>query len=249
MEYIRDLMYVNKEAISKTTKGLKDNLLFLAVGIIFYAIELVSGYLMALLLSGPTAIIGGFLNAFVRSAIYSSYLYVLFNIIVYRRLNINDIKRGFSYFLWKVYGVFFIIYLAQMVLSLLGNIFGSAASILNLLIMLGAFILFNALPEAIYLRNYSSIETLSYAMEFIKENWFNWFVPNIIFVALLFVLQGNGISNFFSVSISNLSIEALKNTIPIFIGRIMFSVFMLYRGFLFNILSSSTRRKRMFMNR
>lgn len=249
MDYIKDFIYVNKETINKSARGLRENLLFLAVGVIFYIIELVASYIIGLLVAGPTSILSGFINAFVRSAIYSSYLYILFNIINYRRFRFSDIKTGFSHFLWKVYGVFFIMYIAQLILGLLGNLLGTAANILNILILLTAFIVFNALPEAIYLKDYRPMDTLTYTMDFIKENWLNWFIPNIIFGAVLFLLGVRQFGTIFSPSLINNPYAALITMVPALVIRIVFSVFMLYRGFLFKLLSTSTRRKRMFMNR
>lgn len=249
MDYLKDFQYVNKHAISKTFESLKKNYLIVFTGIVYTIISLVVGNLVGMLFSGPLSIISGFISYFIQSAIISNYLYLLFNVINYNRFNFNDFKQGFSYFLWKVYGVLFILYLAELLLSLFGNVFGSAAVLLNMVILLLGLVVFNALPETIYLKSYSPSETVLYAMNFMKENWLNWIIPNIVFMGLIFFITGNIPTGLFNTGISfglNLSPVLL---IKYLVGQIIFSFMMIYRGHLYKLLSTSTRRKRMFMNK
>lgn len=249
MEFLSDFKYVNNEAIKKTLESIKKNYLIIFTGVIYSIISIVVSSVMNMIFRGPTSIITGFVTYFIQAAILSNYLYLLFNIINYNRFNLNDFKNGFSAFIWKVYGVMFILYLGQLLLSLLGNILGPAASFLNMIIMYLALIIFNALPETIYLKSYTPSETVLYSMEFIKENWLNWFLPNIILMGLIFFITGEIMLGFFNTGVSfgfNFSVRFL---ITYFVGQLIFSFMMIYRGYLYKILSTSTRRKRMFMNK
>lgn len=249
MDYLKDFQLVNKSVISKTFGSLKKNYLIIFTGIVYTIISLVIGSVVGILFSGPLSIISGFISYFIQSSIISNYLYLLFNIINYNKFNLNDFKQGFSYFLWKVYGVFFILYLAQLLLSLLGNILGSAAVLLNTVILLLAAIVFNALPETIYLKSYSPSETVLNALDFMKENWLNWIIPNLIFIGLLFYITGSFISGLFNTGI-NLGFSFSPIVIlKYLVGQLIFSFMMIYRGHLYKMLSTSTRRKRMFMNK
>ena len=249
MEYIKDLIYVNKHTINKTMSSLKKNWLIIFAGIVYTIISIAVGNIVGLLFIGPLSIISGFLTFFIQSTIISNYLYLLFNIINYDRFNLNDFKRGFMYFIWKVYGVLFIIYLAQLLLSLLGNVLGTGAYILNMMLGVVALVVLNPLPETIYLKSYSPSETLINTMEFMKENWLNWILPNGIFLSALLLITGNLLTGLFNTAINFNMILSLRVIIQYLVGQLIFSFMMIYRGHLYKILSTSTRRKRMFMNK
>lgn len=249
MNYIQDFIYVNKQTIEKSVQGISKNWAIIFTGLFYSTMSILVNTLMGFIFAGPFGIIGGFISYFVQSAIISNYLYLLYNIINYNRFNLNDFKQGFMYFIWKIYGVLFIIYLAQILLSMLSNILGTGAYILNLLIGLIALVVLNALPETIYLKSYSPTETLMYAFEFMKENWFNWLLPNILFIGLLYFLTGNLLIDLFNTGIS-FSMNLSARTIFVYLaGQLIFSFMMIYRGNLYKLLSTSTRRKRMFMNK
>lgn len=249
MEFLNDFKYVNNQAIKKTFESIKNNYLIIFTGVVYSIINIVVVSIMSMLFRGPASIITGFVTYFIQAAILSNYLYLLFNIINYKRFNFNDFKNGFTAFLWKVYGVMFILYLGELLLSLLGNLLGPAAYMLNMLIMFLALLVFNALPETIYLKSYSPSETIMYSMDFIKENWLNWFLPNIIFIGLIFIITGDIMIGFFNTNISFGFNFSTRFLITYFVGQLIFSFMMIYRGFLYKILSTSTRRKRMFMNK
>ncbi len=248
MELLKDFKYVTEQSFKKTMESLRKNYLIIFTGIVYGLITLFVGSLVSLIFRGPLMIISGFITYFIQSAIISNYLYLLFNIINYNRFSFNDFKQGFTAFLWKIYGVFFIIYIGELLLSTLG-IFGSAALSLNSVIMLIAIIAFNALPESIYLKSYSPADTLMYSLEFIKENWLNWLVPNVVFMVLIYITTGNILMNFVNTSIRFTFGLSSKTFVLYLIGQIIFSFMMIYRGYLFKVLSTSTRRKRMFMNK
>lgn len=249
MNYMKDFMYVNKQSILKTIKSLKKNWLIIFTGIVYTIIGIAVGNIVGLIFQGPLSIISGFITFFIQSAIISNYLYLLFNIINYEKFNLNDFKKGFMYFLWKVYGVLFIFYLAQFLLSLLGNILGTGAYILNLVIWLIAVVVFNPLPESIYLKSYSPSETVMYTIEFMKENWLNWILPNALFIGALFLITGSLLTGLFNTGVSISMIFSIRVVIQYLVGQLIFSFMMIYRGHLYKLLSGSTRRKRMFMNK
>jgi len=205
-------------------------------------------YITGMIFSGPLSILSGFITYFIQSAIISNYLYLLFNVINYDRLRLNDFKQGFMYFLWKVYGVLFIFYLARLLLSLVADVLGTGAYILNIIIGIIALVVFNPLPEAIYLKNYTPTDTVINTIEFTKENWFNWLFPNAILIIILYFITGNLLTGLFNTSVSFMGFS-FKMILQYLVGQIIFSFMMIYRGHLYKLLSSSTRRKRMFMNK
>lgn len=249
MNYIKDFMYVNKHSFLKTIKSLKKNWLIIFTGIVYTIIVIAVGNIVGFIFQGPLSIISGFITFFIQSAIISNYLYLLFNIINYEKFNLNDFKKGFMYFLWKVYGVLFIFYLAQLLLSLLSRVLGQGAAILNLVIGLLALVVFNPLPESIYLKSYSPSETVMYTIEFMKENWLNWILPNVVFIGALFLITGNLLTGLFNTGVNFSMIFSINMVLQYLVGQLIFSFMMIYRGHLYKLLSGSTRRKRMFMNK
>ena len=240
---INDFILVNKEVLIKTKNTIKNNYQILFMGFIYSLIGMASFFLLGILLSGPIGIFGGIITVIVESAIISSYLFVLENVLTYGRFRIRDIKNGFAYYLWKIYGVIFLFFIVNLVLGLLSNIIGSGVGFLQVLILIGGAIFLNPLPETIYTKSLDTWESVSYSIEFIKENWFNWLLPNLIFFIVLTTLSFKSFG--FNVFLFTLRGGLLTYVIT----AILISVIMIYRGHLYKILMDSTARKRQFMRK
>ena len=219
------------------------------MGIVYSVISMLASYLISLAMLGPFSILSGILLYLLKSTLISNYLYLLFNVINYNRFNLNDIKQGFSYFISKIYGVLFILYLGSILLNLLNNMLGSNASSVNTILQILILVLLNPLPETIYQKGYTAPNTFVYTFDFIKENWFNWIIPIGIFTILIYLVSGQMLTGLFNINIDftfNFSIVYLLRYL---IGQTIFTFMMIYRGYLYKLLSTSTIRKRMFMNR
>lgn len=249
MNYLKDFIYVNKISVSKTYQSLKNNLLIIFTGFFYTLLNVVAFGILNRLFVGPLFIISGFIMAIISSSFISNYLYLLYNVINYNRFTLNDFKRGFTYFIWKIYGVFFIAYLGEILLSFANRMLGVGAIALNIIVAIAIYILFNPLPETLYLKDYSPMDSIMYTIEFIQENWLNWLVPNTILIVILYSVTGNIIFGIFNTHMNFNMIFTLKNIMMYLIAQIIFSFIMVYRGHLYKLLSGSTRRKRMFMNK
>jgi len=122
---------------------------------------------------------------------------------------------------------------------------------LGLIINFLLFILLNTLPEVVYQKDYNSWGSIKHTVNFVKENWIEWFVPNFFIIVIMYFL-----SRQLFVGITALRIMALIRITDLFspmmiitylISQVFISYFMIYRGLLFARLSTSTRRKRLFM--
>jgi len=160
----------------------------------------------------------------------------------------GNFKEGFKFYLWKIYGVFFIAWIANYLLSLLTGILGTSGDLVNKIISIIILIGLNPLPETIYQKYYSPFESIQYAFEFMKGNWFNWLLPNILLYLLLYLVTGKVIVDLFATHLSFGLDLSLKGIGIYILGQVVFSFIMIYRGHLFKLLSTSTRRKRMYMN-
>ncbi|WP_409228106.1 hypothetical protein [Gudongella sp. SC589] len=248
MNIINDIILVNKEIAQKSKDSIMKNPEVLLLGVVYSVMSIVAGMLVFNLLAG-LGILLGIIYALVESAIVSSYLFVLHNVVVYNRFRWRDIKHGFTYYIRKVYGVLFIFYLANLILGFLSNLLGPMIVALIFIIGIGALVVLNPLPEALYVKDRDSLQTILYCVDFMKENWINWLFPNIILTLILYLLTGGilngGLNPFrglsFSVSISSIVLYL--------IGSAILSTAMIYRGHLFKLLSTTTLRKRMFMRK
>lgn len=243
------MILVQKNTMKRSIRSFKTSWPIIFTAIVYMLINALAMNLISILLRGALSIIGGLFIAILSSSLISNYLYLLYNAINYNRITLQTFKDGFTQYLWKVYGIFFIAWIARYALSIVSDLIGGAGIILFSLLSLLALVLLNPLPETIYQKYYSSAESIRYAFDFIRENWLNWFVPNIILFVLIYVITGRLVLNMFT---TYLVLDLRLDIVSIgryLVGQSLFSFTMIYRGHLFDLLSISTRRKRMYMNR
>ncbi|MGV8146170.1 MAG: hypothetical protein ACLKAK_06185 [Alkaliphilus sp.] len=249
MDLVRDLIYTNKSIAIKAFKKLYKNWVLIFAGLFYSLATLVLMLSLRFfwLLAGIVLIIG-------TSALISNYLHLLDCIVRRNKLTMQDFKAGFTVHLRKVWGIIFVFFIVQMgldllVVPILGRMIGplALALIINFLVL----ILLNSLPEVIYQKDYNSWGSIKHTIDFVKENWIEWFVPNFFIIAIMYFL-----SRQLFAGITALRIMALIKITDLFsptmiitylISQVFISYFMIYRGLLFATLSTSTRRKRLFM--
>lgn len=249
MKYIKDFYHVSKKTLGKTIESFKKNYLLIFVGIVYSVITVFANSFIGIIASGPFAIISGILIYLVQSAIISSYLYFLFNVITYNSFSTNDLKDGVTYYIWKIYGVLFIFYLGRILLGLLANLLGANGFILVNIVQIAVLILLNPLGETIYQKGYPAPDTIMYTFEFIKDNWFNWLISAGIFVGLIYLVTGQLLTGLFNVNIDFHFVASPSYIIRYLVGQTLFTFMMIYRGHLYKLLSTSSIRKRMFMSK
>lgn len=247
MDYIKDIVYVNKESFVKTIGSLKKSWPIFFVGLVYGALSIAIMGILSIFLRGPVGILSGIITALIVSSLYSNYLYLLTNVIKFGRVDFDDFKNGFTYYLRKIYSILFIFYFAQLILSFVINILGSMGATFTSLVSLAAFILLNALPETIYQKYYGPVDSISYSFSFLTENALNWIIPNLVFIGLLYPQLSNMVSLLLRMTLR--TIPGVTQIIVFLIGQIVFNFAMVYRGHLFNLLSNSTKRKREYMKK
>lgn len=249
MTIFEDMILVQKNTIKKSIRSFKTSWPIIFTAIAYMLINVLTINLVSILLNGVLSILAGLILAIISSSLISNYMYLLYNAINYNRITFQSFKEGFTQYLWKVYGIFFIAWIVRYALSIVGNLLGTAGVMVFTLLNLLVLILLNPLPETIYQKYYSSAESIKYAFDFIKENWLNWFVPNIILFGIIYLITGRLVLNMFTTYLElNFNLEIIS-IIRYLVGQSLFSFAMIYRGHLFDLLSTSTRRKRMYMNR
>lgn len=245
---VEDMILVNKLTIKRTLDSFKKNWVLVFTGLAYTLLNMLLFLVLSYIFQGVLYVMAGFVAAIVGASLISNYLYLLFNIVEYNKITIQDFKDGFKVLIWKVYGVFFIAYMAQFLLSMvIGPIGGSGVDIGSMLSLL-VLIALNPLPETIYQKHYSPFESISYAFEFMKDNWINWLLPNILFHFLLYLVTNQLLTNIFATHLNFRLDFSPRGVLLYFAGQLLFSFIMIYRGHLFKILSTSNRRKRIYMN-
>lgn len=249
LDLLQDIMLVNKSTFKKSIKSFSKNWIIIFTGLVYMFLNVFMIMTVNTLFRGVLSILAGLIMAIVSSSLISNYLYLLFNIINYDRITIEDFKDGFKYFLRKIYGIFFIAWIGSYLLSIPLQMAGANAGLLSKIVSILILVTLNPLPETIYQKHYSSGESIKYAFEFMEENWLNWLLPNVIFHSILYLITDTLILNIFTIHLSLSFNFTLKGIGLYILGQALFSFIMIYRGHLFKVLSTSTRRKRMYMNK
>jgi hypothetical protein len=246
MDIIQDLIITNRKVYKSTMLKLKNNPELLVIGVP-YIVLLALGIMMA----SSISLIGGLLLFIIESAVFSSYLYVVSNIISTGKFHMDDVKIGFRIYFRKIYIILLLFYFLDYGLSLFVYPILSIlpfSYMIVLAIKFGIILIFNPLPEMIYQEHHSEMDTIKATLEFSKNNIVTWFVPNVIFMAIIWVLTLLVSSVIMKIMPSiggsvGLSIQILLSLILV---QAVIGSAMVYRGTLFNILITTSRRKRLF---
>jgi len=181
-------------------------------------------------------IAGGFVLSLLTAACLGSFLYLVEMIVRTNRVSWEDFRRSFGMYLWDVVAVSFALWLFwQVVTPLLAQM--PQGPVVVLCIELVILVLFNAVPELIYLGHYPLLQLLSRSYQFVANNWIEWFPPNVLLLAALGALWVVGVDGV-AARVAQTGATAL------------FLYFaMVVRGLLFIELDGSTRRSRLFRHK
>ncbi len=190
------------------------------------------------LLAVPVAALGPLAGMLMRLAMYfafSSYLYFAAGIVANQKVGFDDLKKSFLVYFWSLMGLFFVLWIAEIVL---GAVFGQNPNrgVILAGLDLIAFIVLNPAPEIIYTKGTrGGMDTISRSVKFVQENWIEWFIPMLLIGAAVYGLWSN--------------LWQLPGAVTLILALLagaIFHVVMVFRGHLFEALDSSTHRQRMF---
>jgi len=247
MSVIQDIIVTNKLTLKKSTKALRNNPGLLVVGA-FYMIAV----MVVAQVAGLFGIFGGLIMTLFQSAVLSNYLFLMNRIIRTGKFTQDDFQHGFGVYFRKVWVVLLIIWVAQFAVITLAQPFGMlipAFGLVTLIAQVVAFVLFNPLPETLYQKHLGELDSFMYAFGFIRENWIDWFVPNIVLGGACYGIY-RGINLLFATTLRGLPFAMQTSLFIVLIAILVQAILgymMVYRGFLFEMLSTTTRRKRLFM--
>ena len=195
-------------------------------------------FVALLLLAVPLSALGPLSGMFLRLEGYfafSSYLYFAAGTVANQRVDLADLKKSFLVYFWSVMGLFFVLWIVDIILGAVLGQNPNKKTILDGLDLI-AFVILNPAPEIIYLKGTrGGMDTIGRSVKFIQENWIEWFIPNALigFVVYSVVTQLSGLPTAVRI------VAALA-------GGALFHVVMVFRGHLFEALDGSTHRQRMY---
>lgn len=245
MNILLDIIYTNKKMLKKTLTSIIKHQEIFILGIPY----MLFGAIVFQIASGISFFASLIIYAGM-SAIFSDYIFVVENIILYDRFNWNIVKHGYKVYFRKVFVLFFMFSLFTFGYSLfLAPIFSLLpfGGIMFYIILFGIAIVFNPLPEVYYNKNYPEIESLKYCFKFIKKNPIMWFLPNILLSVFTFYLLKLLFSlTAFFFQFGRLIGLSSQVFITILFIQVVVGIGAVYRGHLFRKLDTTSRKKRIF---
>ncbi len=190
--------------------------------------------LLAIRLCLPLGIAGGFALSLVTAACAGSFLYLVEMIVRTSKVTVEDFRHSFGPYLWDVVGIMFLLW----IFTFLSPVFAQLpqGDVILLFLYLAIFVLFNAVPELIYMGHYSATALLSESYEFITENWIEWFPATVIAVGIMYAVV--------ALPVVGLAAYARDAVVALLLYFTMVT-----RGLLFIELHGSTHRGRAFKYR
>ena len=179
--------------------------------------------------------LGGFLLSLVWAACVGSFLYLVEMIVRTSKVTFEDFRRSFGVYLWDVVGIAFVFWVFfTLVTPLIATL--PQGFLILLFVQIAVFVVFNAVPELIYLGHYSSLALLQESYAFIAANWIEWFPANLVAAGVLY-------------TVASLPLDGVAVYVQIAVLGLLVYFTMVMRGFLFIELHDSTHRSRAFKYR
>lgn len=189
----------------------------------------------AVAVGAQLGLVGGFLVSLVWAGCVGSFLYLVEMIVRTGSVSWADFRRSFGVYLADVVGVTFVLWVVFAVATpALRTIPQGPGIILGMNLVVA--VLFNAVPELIYLGHYTALELLGESYRFIADNWIEWF-PATLAMGIPLALMAD-------VELP----AALALVRPALLGLWVYFM-MVARGLLFLELHGSSRRARDFRRR
>lgn len=259
MEFLNDLFLINKVIIKKANKAYVKNLMLIpATWLYLIVYSSITIILSALAMNIGEA--GGFIVGLavwmMGCFVLSDYLEHINSSLVNQKFEMGKIKTGGMIHFNQVLSATAI---PNIVLFLIGMILRINISYTIVILVYICF----AIPEVVYQRQLDRLDIFTYGYRFFKENWKHWLLVNSALAAIgiaiyylvlskIFLVISSPIITFISkLNISYAYKMSLITIVSVFAFLSLVSVvlqyIMIYRGFLFKVLSVSSLRKREYM--
>jgi hypothetical protein len=210
-------------------------------------------------LLAPLGMAGGFLLGLVSAACLASYVHLLSLVVAGSRVGVNDVKAGLAARFWDVMSVLFAFWLISLAASIVVRGAGPNGLALQVMIGLTVAFFFNAVPELLTFGASRSFALLADSARFVLANPVVWFLPNVVFagaalglVGALDVRHPGELLVLFQLVFSPAGLVVLLSAVPWWAIAPLLALLhfaMVFRGVLFQDLSSGSSRLRAFRSR
>ncbi|MEW5740550.1 MAG: hypothetical protein AB1938_16600 [Myxococcota bacterium] len=200
----------------------------------------VAFFFLGSLLGGRGNFAGGIALGLARAAAFSVYTYFLAGVVGRDRVALGDLKKSVGAYFWTWINLFFVLWIVDLLLGFALAVHPRRDTIL-LVVSFMELVVLNVTPEVIYLkRSWGGLETIQRSFQFLQENWIEWFIPNGLIIAGLYLFVSKG---------GLALLGPLGALVAVVASGALFHAVMVFRGFLFEALDGSTHRQRMFRYR
>ncbi len=229
MEWLVVTLQIYRKVFARAASLAAKNWPVLGTLFVYGAIRLVAAQFLL-----PFGMAGGLMLSLVNAACLGSFLYLVEMIVRTSKVTLEDFRRSFGPYLMDVVGIMFLFWIFSLLAPAIAQV--PEGDVILSCAYIAIFVLFNAVPELIYMGHYSAGALLSESYQFIAENWIEWFPATLIAVALMILtawLPVRGAAVYMR--------EAVMALLVYFT--------MVMRGLLFIELHGSTHRGRAFKHR
>lgn len=221
-----------------------------AFSVVLYA----AVFVIAAQLVLPLGIVGGFALGLVAAACASGYLYMLSQAVSGMPVRMGDLRRSFGALFWDVVSVLFALWIISLGIGLLLRGAGHNGQALSAIFGLAMAFFLNPVPELIYQGRSRSFELLLDAGRFVMKHPLSWFLPNVIFAAVLLAPTGalriqhpGELLLLFGTVFSPRGVATIFSRLPLWSAPLLLLFLhyaMVFRGVLYQQLGSSNPRLR-----
>jgi hypothetical protein len=206
----------------------------------------------------PLGMIGGIVIGLFGAACFAGYIGLLAQSVAGNKIRLVDLKEGMRG-VWDVTSVFFVLWIIDMVLWLVVTAAGPQGKAIMGVASLAMAIFFNLIPELLCHSRNRGWPLLQQSANFVLENPFAWFAPNVIFAAIIlwatdtlsFTSPGENLVRLALLG-SQGGVLQLISGAPLWMAPLLVAFVhyvMVFRGLLYLELSSGSSRMRDFRRR
>jgi len=235
---MRNIFSIYGSAASAASRSLIRNWLIIPASIVGFIL-----FQLALTIVAPLGFIGGLIAGLILVALIGQIYSWLRFASHAARLKPRDLIEFDAEMFSTVLSAAFALWIIQIPITALNSnpesaMIGQAFSLL-------LFIVLNALPEIIYMRNASGLPALSHTLTFVRDFWIEWFLPYLIVICPLFFALQSGLAFLQLLASGNPLVPVLQiiqvpsvllPTVPLLsiaLGIVLAIWFMLFRAELF----------------
>lgn len=239
MEIIQDVIITNTKVLKRSIEAVKKNPIVIILGVIYTLV-----WAMIAIFAMNLGFLGSIVLTLASAAMGSHILYVIERVLGNNKLNLQYWQDGIRAHFRPVILFMFLYNLVNYAITLFIFPIFSAMGLgmaLSMIVQFLIFIFFNPLPETIYHTYAHESVILEKSFKFVIDNKFAWFIPNILVSGVLYLFYR--------------ALGSIFGSLPYAIGFVLTSLilsgfiafFMIYRGYLYDMLNTTSRRKRLFM--